>query len=170
MVICCNLPFYVKHLLTPKERHISNVLQFAVPWAYAFCEDGNENIPIARAIARNLENVYWSFENEYRRRHKKNPISGFKQIKWENPQPLQLVSESMPLPVLYLMTQQGFPHKVPISNVSVFSRSPVLESLEIELARVEGSTKWKKFPKVFKRKVEKLQNSDKIYMLPDGRW
>ncbi len=163
-------PIYVKHLLAPKERHISNVLQFAVPWAYAFCEDGNENTPIARAIARNFENVYWSFENEHRRRHKKNPIYVFKQINWENPQPLQLVSESMPLPVLYLMTQKRFSHKVPISNVSVFSKSPVLESLEIELARVEGSRKWKIFPMVFERKVEKLQNSDRIYMLPDGRW
>ena len=163
-------PIYVKHLLLPKEKHISSVLQFAVPWAFAFCEEGNENIPIARAIAGNLESVYWSLANEHRRRHKQNPRFSYKQMKWENPQPLQLVSESMPLPVLYLMTQQRFSHKVPISNVSVFSRPPVLQSLDIELEKVEGSTKWKRFPRVFERKVEKLQYSDRFFMLPDGRW
>jgi hypothetical protein len=162
-------PIYIKHLLSPKERHVSNVLQFAVPWAYAFCDEGNENTLIAKAIAMNFENVYWSFENEYRRRHKKKPIHMRKQINWENPQPLRLVSETMPLPVLYLMTQKGFHFKIPISNVSVFSRHPVLQSLEIELEKVEGSKKWKFFPMVFERKVKKLQNSDRIYMLTDGR-
>ena len=163
-------PIYVKHLLSPKEKHISSVLQFAVPWAHAFCEEGNENIPIARAIAGNLESVYWSLANEHRRRHKQNPRYSYSRINWENPQPLQLVSESMPLPVLYLMTQQRFPHKVPISNVSVFSRQPVLQSLEIELAKVDGSKKWKIFPRVFERKVEKLQEIDRFFMLPDRGW
>jgi hypothetical protein len=163
-------PIHVKHLLSPKEKHISSVLQFAVPWAHAFCEEGNENIPIARAIAGNLESLYWSFANEHRRRHKQTPKYSYKRINWENPQPLQLVSESMPLPVLYLMTRQRFAHKVPISNVSVFSRKPVLQSLEIELAKIDGSTKWKNFPKVFERQVEKLQDRDRFFMLPDGRW
>jgi hypothetical protein len=163
-------PIYIKHLISRKEKHISNVLQLAVPWAYALCGEGNENTSIARAIAGNFDNVYWSFENEHRRRHKQHPIHSYKRINWENPQPLQLVSESMPIPVLYLMTQKRFPHKVPISNVSVFSRFPVLQSIEIELAKVEGSTKWKTFPKVFERKVERLQDRDGYYMLSDGRW
>lgn len=162
-------PIYIKHLLSPNEKHISNVLQFAVPWAYAFCEEGNENIPIARAIAKNFESVYWSFENEHRRRRKQNPIHGYKRVNRENPQPLQLVSSSMPLPVLYLMTQNRFPHKVPISNVSVFSTFPVLQSIETELAKVEGSRKWKSFPAVFERQVEKLQDLDQFHLLPDGR-
>ena len=163
-------PIYIKHLLSPKEKHLSRVLQFAIPWDHVFCEEGNENTPIARAIAGNLEGVYWSLVNEHRRRHKQNQRYSYKRINWENPLPLQLVSESMPLPILYLMTQRNFPHKVPISNVSVLSRQPALQSLEMELAKVEGSTKWRNFPRVFERKVEKLQHRDKFFMLPDGRW
>ena len=163
-------PFYIKKLLSRKEKHISNVLQFAVPWDYAFCDEVTESTQIARIIAENFENLYWAFENEHRRRHKQKPTYGYKRINWENPQPLRLVSESMPLPVLYLMTQKRFSHKVPISNVSVFSKSPVLEVIEIELAKIEGSKVWRNFPMVFERKVKKLQNSDRIYMLTDGRW
>lgn len=163
-------PIYVKHLQSPKEKHISSVLQFAIPWSYAFCEEGNENTLIARAIAGNLESIYWSFANEHRQKNKRNPRYSYKRINWEDPQPIQLVSETMPLPILYLMTQKSFHHKVPISHVSVFSGQPVLQSLEVELAKVESSTKWKNFPMVFKRKIEKLQDSDRFYMLPDGRW
>jgi hypothetical protein len=161
-------PVYIKHLLAPKERHISSVLQFAVPWTYAFYENSNENQSIARLIAGNFENVYWHLENEHRQRRKQKLIKTFKRINWENPQPLQLVSKSIPLPVLYLMTQNRFPHKVPISNVSVFSRSSVLDTLSTELSKIEGSRKWKIFPAVFERKVEEIQNNDKMFMLTDG--
>jgi hypothetical protein len=163
-------PLYTKHLLSPREKHISSVLQFAVPWAYAFGEEIYENTMIAKGIAGNFESVYWSLENEYRRRKNQKPVYSYKHINWENPQPLQLVSKSMPLPVLYLMTQNRFPHKIPIGNVSVFSRQPVLQSLEIELAKVEGSIQWKNFPRVFEHKVEKLQDSDRFFLLPDGKW
>lgn len=161
-------PVYIKHLLASKERHISNVLQFAVPWSYAFHENSNEYEPIAKIIAGNFEKVYWHLENEQRQRRKQNPINTFKRINWENPQPFQMVSKSIPLPVLYLMTQNRFPHKVPISNVSIFSRSSVLDTISTELARIEGSRKWKVFPAVFERKVEEIQNDDRRFMLTDG--
>ena len=144
------------------------MLQFAVPWSYAFDENGNEYNPIAKLIAGNFENVYWNLENEHRQRRKQNPIKSFKRINWENPQPLQLVSKSIPLPVLYLMTQNRFPHKVPISNVSIFSRSSVLDIVSTELAQIKGSRKWKVFPAVFERKLEKIQNNGKVFMLTDG--
>jgi hypothetical protein len=149
-------PIYIKHLLASKERHISRVLQFAVPWSYAFYENSNEYKSIAKLVAGNFENVYWYLENENRQRRKQSPIKSFKRINWENPQPLQLVSKSIPLPVLYLMTQNRFPHKIPLSNVSIFSRSPVLETLSTELAQIEGSRKWKMFPAVFERKLEEI--------------
>ncbi len=66
------------------------------------------------------------------------------------------------------MTQNGFTHKVPISNVSIFSRSAVLDALSTELAKIESSRKWKLFPAVFKRKVEEIQNNDRMFMLTDG--
>jgi hypothetical protein len=162
-------PKYIKHLSTPKEKHVENVLQFAVPWSYAFGEESHESKSLARAIAGNLDKVYWPLENEHRRRHGQNLRDTYKQINWENPQPFTLVSESMPLVVLYLMTQKDFNHRVPISNVSVFSKAPVLKSLDIELSKIEGSRKWKSFPSLFERRIEKIQDSDRIYLLPDGR-
>jgi hypothetical protein len=162
-------PKYIKHLSTRKEKHIENVLQFAVPWTYAFYEEGHESKSIAKAVAENLDKVYWPLENEYRRRHGQNLRDTYKQINWENPQPFRLVSESMPLVVLYLMTQKDFPHRVPISNVSVLSKAPVLHSLDVELSRIEGSRKWKSFPSLFERRIEDIQDSDRIYLLPDGR-
>jgi len=161
-------PSYIKNLLAAKERHISSVLQFAIPWTYAFHENSNENMSIAKLIAGNFEKVYWNLENESRRRRKQNLVTSFKRINWENPQPLQLVSKSIPLPVLYLMTQNKFPHKVPISNVSIFSQASVLEIISTELAKIESTRKWKIFPAVFERKIEEIQNTDKMYMLTDG--
>ncbi|HEU0296578.1 MAG TPA: hypothetical protein VFR47_27830 [Anaerolineales bacterium] len=161
-------PIYIKHLLSQNERHLSNVLQLAVPWTYAFSDNGVTNKSIATSVAGNFESVYWLLENEHRQRHGKNSVNAFKRVHWGNPQPLQLVSNSIPLPVLYLMTQDGFPHKVPISNVSVLSRFSVTETLDVELAKIEDTRKWKNFPAVFRRKVEELQRNQEIYMLSDG--
>jgi hypothetical protein len=163
-------PKYIKQLSTPNERHISSVLQFAVPWAYVFCAEKYKNANLAEVIAINLENVYWSFDNEYRQRRKQNSRFSYERMVWENPQPSKMISESIPLPVLYLMTQKSFPYKVPISNVSILSRIPVHHALDVELAKIESSRQWKNFPRVFERKVEKIQSSERTYMVPDGRW
>ena len=163
-------PKYIKHLTTPSERHISSVLQFAVPWTYVFCEETDNREPIANVIARKFENVYWSFENEYRRQRKQKPRYSYERMNWENPQPTLMVSASMPLLVLYLMTQRKFPHRVPIANVSVFSKTPAIQALDLELAKMEGSRQWKNFPGVFERTIEKIENGERQYMLPDGKW
>lgn len=163
-------PKYIKRLTTPSERHISTVLQFAVPWTYVFCSNSNSNESIADTIARKFENIYWPFENEFRHKYKQKPRYSYERMNWENPQPTKLVSDSMPLLVLYLMTKRKYPHKVPIANVSVYSKTPVLESLNIELEKIEGSRQWKNFPEVFERKIEKIENGERLYMLPDGNW
>ncbi len=163
-------PKYIKHLSTPNERHISNVLQFAVPWTYVFCAENYRNVTLAEVIVSNLENVFWSFDNEYRQRRKQNPRFSYEHKVWENPQPSKMISDSIPLPVLYLMTQKSFPHRVPISNVSVFSSLPVYHALDVELAKIENSRQWKNFPRVFEQKVEKIQNSERTNIILGRRW
>lgn len=163
-------PKYLKHLSGPKDRHISSVLQFSVPWTCLFCEEKVGEGKLAEIIANNLENTYWLFENEYRRQRRQKPKNEFSRMVWENPLPSKLITETMPLPVLYLMTQKNFSHKVPIANVSVFSNTSVHQALDSELKKVESLKQWKNFPKVFERKVVEIQSTQTTYLLHAGRW
>lgn len=163
-------PKYIKKLSKPNERCLSSVLQFAVPWAYVFCPGKYKDAKLAEIVANNLENVYLSFDNEYRRRRKEKPKFSYQRLVSENPQPLKMILQSIPLPVLYLMTQKSFPFKVPYSNVSVLSRIPVYQALDIELKKIESSRQWKNFPKVFAREIEKIRNSENTFILPYERW
>ena len=145
-------------------------MKLSVPWTYVFCVEKFNNVTLAESIAKNLEGIYWTFENEYRHQRNQKPRNSYARMVWENPQPMKLITESMPLLVLYLMTQKRFPHKVPIANVSIFSSTSVSRALEYELKKIESSRQWKNFPRVFERKVAKIQNSKSTYMLPEGRW
>ena len=67
-------PKYIKELSRPKDKNISRVLEFAIPWSYAFCTN-DQNVSkgsTAKLIAHNLETVYWDFENEYRNEKSKS--------------------------------------------------------------------------------------------------
>lgn len=163
-------PKYIKHLTKLNDKHISKVLQLALPWFYVFSERKNENLSIAEVIAKNFESVFWPFENEYRRWHKQNLKYKYKYMNWENPQPLKMISKSMPLLVLYFMTQKRIPPRIRISNVSIFSTKPMIQSLQFELAKIEGSKQWKNFPKLLERKIEGIEDSDRTYKLQNGRW
>lgn len=163
-------PKYIKNLSTRKERHISSVLQFAIPWSYVFCSKETNSKSIARQIAQNLEDIYWVLENSYRQQNNQTPRNSFKQIIWENPQPSKLVTQDVPLPVLYLLTQPRFIHKVPIANVSIFSNIPVQLALKNELEKIEGTRQWKTFPKTFENTVNRIQERATTYLLPGGRW
>lgn len=163
-------PKYIKRLSTPKERHISSVLQFSIPWTYLFCTGESKDKKLAEIISNNLENIYWPFENEYRRQHNQKPINAYKRMMWENPQPSKMITKSMPLPVLYLMTEKNFPHKVPIAHVSVLSDVSVKQVLKSELKKIKDSKQWKNFPGVFGRKVARIQNIQAKYLLPDAGW
>ncbi len=87
-------------------------------------------------------------------------------MNWENPLPSELITKDVPLPVLYLLTNKHFPHKVPIPNVSIFSVSPVQHVLETELKKVESQRQWKNFPDVFERAMWRIQDRNDMYLLP----
>jgi hypothetical protein len=163
-------PKYIKQLSKPNERHLSSVLQFAIPWSYIFDVGINKNAKLAEIITNNLENLYWPFDNEYRRQRKEKPKVNYKRLISENPQPSKMVSKSIPLPVLYLMTQRSFPAKIPISSVSVLSGIPISQALDLELEKIEGSRQWKNFPQVFVREIEKIQNDERNFMIKHKKW
>ncbi len=163
-------PRYIKHLSTPKERHMSTVLQYAIPWTYAFCEEKNTNTLLANSIAQKLDDIYWLFENEYRRQHNQKEKFKYQRTNWENPEPLKLLSKSIPLPVLYLLTQDNFPSKVPVPNVSVLSRRPALQVLDLELEKNKNLRQWKNFPKVFEQKVRRLKENEASPFLLQDKW
>jgi len=160
-------PKYVNDLLTPKDRHISKVLQFSLPWSYLFCNHSTKFNSIADGIANNLEKTYWKFENEFRRQRNQKTSNHFNQIIWENPQPYKMITKDLPLPVLYLLTSGYFPHKVPISNVSLYSTTSAQHVLDSELKRIEGQRRWKGYPETFERAILRIQESKTIYLLPD---
>ena len=162
-------PKYIKDLLTPRERHISNVLQFSHPWSYIFCNHATKSNSIADGIADNLEKIYWKFENEFRRQRNQKPSNHFSQIIWENPQPYEMISKDLPLPVLYLLTSSHFSNKIPISNVSLYSTTPAQRVLDGELKKIEGQRRWKSYPETFERAVARIQESRTTYLLPDER-
>jgi hypothetical protein len=159
-------PKYIKQLSKPKDRHITSVLQFAIPWAYIFSVGNNKDSKLAEIITNNLENVYWSLDNEYRRRRKEKPRFRYERLVSENPQPSKMIVKSIPLSVLYLMTRESFPGKAPFANVSVLSRIPIQQALDVELKKVESSTQWKKFPSVFAREIARIQSGETNYLLP----
>ncbi|WP_420644342.1 hypothetical protein [Candidatus Leptofilum sp.] len=79
-------PKYIKELSTPNEKHISNVLQFSIPWSYILCTKQANTKKLAQAISDNLEDLYWPLENEHRRLKKQKPMQTYKRIVWDNPQ------------------------------------------------------------------------------------
>jgi hypothetical protein len=163
-------PKYIKQLSKANERHFSSVLQFAIPWSYVFHAGKSKDAKLAETIANNLENLYWSFDNEYRHQRKEKPRSNYERLVSDNPQPLKMISKSIPLPVLYLMTQKISPAKAPISIVSVLSRIPVRQALSIELKKIDGSRQWKIFPKLFAREIENIRNGERNSITKYERW
>jgi hypothetical protein len=157
-------PKYIKHLSNSSERHISSVLQFAIPWSHVFYTGKHENMKLAETIAANLEDTYWFFTNEYRRRRNEKPIFNYERLVSEDPQPTRMISKSIPLPVLYLATQKSFPAEVPISNVAVLSGIPVSQALGVELKKIESSRQWKVFPRVFAREINSIKNEERNWI------
>jgi hypothetical protein len=162
-------PKYIKKLSKPNERHFSSVLQFAIPWSYVFRAGKSGDAKLADIIANNLESLYWSFDNEYRHQRKEKPRFNYERLVSDNPQPSKMILESIPLPVLYLMTQKISPTKAPISTVSVLSRIPVSQALSVELKKIESSRQWKIFPKVFAREIENIRNGERNSITRYGR-
>jgi hypothetical protein len=157
-------PKYIKQMSNSSERNISSVLQFAIPWSHVFYTGKHENMKLAETIAANLEDTYWFFTNEYRRRRKEKPIFNYERLVSEDPQPTRMISKSIPLPVLYLATQKSFPAKVPISNVAVLSGIPVSQALGVELKKIESSRQWKIFPRVFAREINSIKNEERNWI------
>jgi len=160
-------PRHIKDLKTTKEKHISSVLKCSVPWSYVFCDKTNNTTSLAEKIAQNLERVYWLFENKFRPKRSRKTQNSHR-INWENPWPSKLITRVVPLPVLYLLTNKSFSHKVPIPNVSIFSTSPVQPVLQIELKKIESQRQWKNFPKVFQRAIWRMQDRNDMYLLSEG--
>jgi hypothetical protein len=142
-------------------------LKFSIPWSYAFCDEINNAKSLSEKIARNLEKVYWLFEKEFRPKQSLKTQNSHSRINWENPWPSKLVTENVPLPVLYLLTNKNFPHKIPIPNVSIFSTSSVQYILDIEMEKVENQRQLKNFPNVFERALWRIQDRNDIYLLPE---
>jgi len=159
-------PKYIKDLKTPTDKQISSVLKFSIPWSYVFCDKTDNDLPLAIRIAKNLENLYWRFENEFKIRRRKGVKSQSKRTNWENPFPSDFITNDVPLPVLYLLTNKRFPYKVPIPNVSIFSTSPVHQLLETELKKIEDRRQWKNFPGVFERAIWRIQDRNDRFLLP----
>jgi hypothetical protein len=159
-------PLYIKNLKTPKEKHVSNVLKYSVPWSYVFCKKPGDNTSLAETISKNLERVYWIFEKEFRPKRHRKEQNDDSRINWENPLPSKFISEDIPLPVLYLLTKKSFSHKVPIPNVSIFSASPVQQVIEAEIKKIENRRQWKVFPGVFERLIWRIQDRNDRFLLP----
>jgi len=121
---------------------------------------------IAEQIVNNLEKIYWKFENEFRRRKHQRPSNHFDQITWENPQPSKMITEDIPLPVLYLLTQKNFPHKIPISKVSLFSDQPVQLALEDGIKKLKGKRFWKNYSLTFERAILQIEENRITYLSP----
>lgn len=159
-------PAYIKNLKSSKEKHISNVLKYSIPWSYAFCGKKGDGFSLAETVARNLERVYWVFEKEFNPKKYRKTQRHDSRINWENPLPSKFLSIDIPLPVLYLLTKKSFPHKVPIPNVSIFSVSPIQQILETEMKKVEKRRQWKIFPRVFERVIWRIQDQNNRFLLP----
>jgi hypothetical protein len=85
-------PRYIKDLKSTKEKHISSVLKFSVPWSYAFCDKTNNTTSLAEKIAQNLERIYWIFEKEFKPTRPSKPRNSHR-INWENPLPSKLITK-----------------------------------------------------------------------------
>ena len=161
-------PKYIRELSRPRDKHVSRVLEFALPWSYIFCTNNQDTTKELTAvhITDNLERVYWDLENEYRQRKNQKPKNKFENIVWENPLPRKLLTKQIPMPVLYLLSHNSFRHPVPISRVNLFSSTQVKKVLDDELAKVSNSRKWKLFPQTFENIVPQIQDSGSGFLLP----
>lgn len=107
-------PRYIRDLKTPREKHVSTVLRFSIPWVYVFCSKNNNTSSLAEIVANNLERVYWKIEMEFRPKNNRKAQENRGRMNWENPWPSSLITQHIPLPVLYLLTSNNLPRKIPI--------------------------------------------------------
>jgi hypothetical protein len=158
-------PKYINQLTNQKERHYSKVLQFSIPWLYIFSKGKSTDERLASVIAGNLENLYRSFENEFRRQQNKKPRSSYERLDPDNPEPSKMISEFIPLPVLFLMTKKIPSSIAPVANVGVLSNIPVNLALSGELKKIEKSRQWKYFQSTFVRQLENIRSDENNLMI-----
>lgn len=158
-------PKHVNHLTKQEERHYSRVLQLAVPWTYMFNKGKSKETRLAVVIANNLENLYWSFENEFRHQHNLRSRHSYERLDSDNPEPSKMISEGIPFPVLYLMLKRIPSSKAPVSNLGVLSNVPVNLAIRSELEKLEKSRKWKIFQSTFERKFIGFQGGENNIMV-----
>jgi len=153
-------PKHIRNLSKQNERKYSRVLQFSVPWLYVFNGEKSHNAKLAEIVAMNLEKLYWSFENVFRNQQNKKSKMSRKYLDSENPEPIKMITETIPLPVLYLITNKIPTSFAPVSNVGILSNIPINLAVSMELKRLEDSRKWDYFQKTFVSKLESLKNED----------
>ena len=146
-------PKYVKNLRTSQEKQISKVLYYSIPWKYILCKSENSKSLLGMSIVQNLDRIHQIIENEYRINNSLPRLENREYIDWDNPNPIKMVSDSIPLLVLYLLVNNRFPAKVPVSGVNIISNTNVNELIASELKKVGGTKRWKRFSSTFNNKL-----------------
>jgi hypothetical protein len=125
-------PKYVKRLIKEKRIRQNDILQYAIPWLYPFCNSANDRL--AYSFANALTDIRSAFiSNEkgaesitieditLKKGRNKQNIG----IQWDDPDPSRLVTQSLPSIAVKLLNNKVFSTQSPIGGVTIISSVPI---------------------------------------------
>lgn len=134
------IPKFVKKLAEHKHKKQMDLLKYGIPWTYPFYHAAtNSDQELARSLAEAMKKIRTEFEsvdsseayvqllNDSLSETKKQ---GTTRIRWENPDPLLLVTSDLPSIALRLLKGRMSAVQSPVSGVSIISSVPLETTLE----------------------------------------
>jgi hypothetical protein len=134
------IPKFIKELAKQKQKKQIDLLRYGIPWTYPFYHAAtNSDKELARSLAEAMKQIRTEFEsvdssgmyiqllNDFSSKTKKQDA---KRIRWENPDPLLLVTPDLPSVALRLLKGKMSAVKSPIAGVGIISSVPLETTLK----------------------------------------
>ncbi|BAZ47571.1 hypothetical protein NIES4103_01720 [Nostoc sp. NIES-4103] len=132
------IPKYIRKLVEQNHKKQIKILQYGIPWTYPFHYAAtNYDKKLANSLAEAIKKVRVEFESSgmyFRLLDISSSHQTKKQdstrIRWENPDPSQLVTPNLPNIVLRLLKGKLNAVQSPVAGVSIVSCVPIDTALE----------------------------------------
>jgi len=160
-------PRYIAALKRSSDSELTRVLEYALPWSYAFQvnQTSRSSRSIAMNVAANLDKSYRRMKAIARSIKGDGRSGSTDRVNWQDPLPSRLLTTRIPLPILYLLTATHIGSTSPVSRVGLLSTMPANEAISIEVERVIHTLQWKRFPGVLDRMVDRHEEEMKYLQL-----
>jgi hypothetical protein len=121
-----NYEWYVKRLIEQRRNRQSDLLHYGIPWSYPFLHTSSskESPKLASMVAQALANLREEFIN-LDTKLVETGLSLEQIIRHDDPEPLSLITKSLPRVAERLLSGSTKPYNAPVSGLSIISSVPV---------------------------------------------